>query len=36
MTVLANGDIGLFFEKDNYQQNTFVRISLEWLTDGED
>lgn len=36
MTVLANGDIGLFFEKDNYQQNTFVRISLEWLTDGKD
>jgi sialidase-1 len=36
MTVLANGDIGLFFEKDNYQQNTFVRVSLEWLTDGND
>ncbi len=36
LTVLSNGDIGLFFEKDNYQENTFVRISLEWLTDGKD
>jgi sialidase-1 len=36
MTVLANGDIGLFFEKDNYHENTFVRISLEWLSDGND
>lgn len=36
MTILANGDIGLFFEKDNYQENVFVRVSLEWLTDGKD
>jgi sialidase-1 len=36
MTILANGDIGLFFEADNYRQNTFVRISLAWLTDGND
>lgn len=36
MTVLANGDIGLFFEKDNYHENTFVSISMEWLTDGAD
>ncbi len=36
MSILANGDIGLFFEKDNYKENVFVRISLEWLTDGND
>ncbi len=36
MTILANGDIGLFFEKDNYTENVFVRISLDWLTDGND
>lgn len=36
LTVLENGDIGLFFEKDEYTQNTFVRFSLDWLTDGED
>jgi len=36
LTVLENGDIGLFFEKDEYTQNTFVRFSLKWLTDGED
>lgn len=36
MTILKNGDIGLFFEKDNYKENAFVRVSLEWLTDGAD
>ena len=36
MCVLANGDIGLFFEKDNYKENAFVRLTLEWLSDGED
>ena len=36
MTILDNGDIGLFFEKDNYQDNVFVRVTLEWLTDGKD
>lgn len=36
MTVLSNGDVGLFFEKDDYQKNVFVRLSLEWLTDGKD
>jgi len=36
MTILANGDIGLFFEKDNYQENVFVRFDLAWLTDGKD
>ena len=36
MSILANGDIGLFFEKDNYQENVFVRLTLEWLTDGSD
>jgi sialidase-1 len=36
MTVLANGDIGVFFEKDFYNECAFVRFSLEWLTDGKD
>jgi sialidase-1 len=36
MSILKNGDIGLFFEKDDYQENVFVRLSLDWLTDGKD
>jgi len=36
MTVLANGDIGVVFEKDYYTENPFVSFSLEWLTDGVD
>lgn len=36
MTVLKNGDIGLFFEQDEYTKNPYVSFSLEWLTDGQD
>jgi len=36
MTILPNGDIGVFFEKDDYQENVFVRITLDWLTEGKD
>lgn len=36
MTVLHNGDIGVLFEKDDHEQNAFVRFTLEWLTDGKD
>ena len=36
LCVLSNGDIGLFFEKDGYSENVFVRLTLEWLTDGKD
>jgi sialidase-1 len=36
MTILADGDVGLFFEKDDYQENVFVKLSLEWLTDGNE
>ncbi|OAD42248.1 sialidase family protein [Polaribacter atrinae] len=36
LTVLENGDIGLFFEQDGYTKNPFVSFSLEWLTDGAD
>jgi sialidase-1 len=36
LTVLENGDVGLFFEKDDYKENVFVRLSLAWLTDGKD
>lgn len=36
LTVLENGDIGLFFEQDDYTRNPFVSFSLKWLTDGKD
>jgi len=36
LTVLDNGEIGLFFEKEYYTENVFVSFSLDWLTDGED
>jgi sialidase-1 len=29
--VLKNGDIGVFFEKEEYKENVFVRFSLKWL-----
>jgi len=31
MTILKNGDIGLFFEKDEYTENVFLRIPINWL-----
>ena len=31
MTILKNGEIGLFFEKDNYTKNVFTSFSLDWL-----
>ena len=36
LTVLENGDIGLFFEKDGHKENPFLSFSLKWLTDGKD
>jgi sialidase-1 len=36
LTVLKNGDIGLFFEKDKYTKNAYTSFSLDWLTDGKD
>lgn len=36
MTILNNGDIGVFFEKDGYTKNVFVSFSLDWLTNGDD
>ena len=33
MTILKNGDVGLVFEKDSYQDNVFVRIPLSWILD---
>lgn len=36
MALLKNGDIGIFFEKDDYSSNVFVRFSLNWLTEGND
>jgi len=31
LCILQNGDIGLFFEKDDYSDNVFTSFSLEWL-----
>ena len=36
LTILKNGDIGLFFEKEEYTENPFLSFSLKWLTDGND
>ena len=36
LTVLKNGDIGLFFEKDGHRENPFLSFSLKWLTNGKD
>ena len=36
LTILENGDIGVFFEADDYKRNLFTSFSLEWLTDGQD
>lgn len=36
LTVLENGDIGVFFEADGYSRNLFTSFSLDWLTEGED
>ncbi|WP_339706665.1 sialidase family protein [uncultured Kriegella sp.] len=36
LTVLKNGDIGVFFEKDEYTKNEFASLSLKWLTDKKD
>lgn len=36
MTILDNGNIGLFFEQDEHTKNPFVSFSLDWLTDGKD
>ena len=36
LSILENGNIGLFFEKDDYKENAFVKFTLEWLTDGKD
>jgi sialidase-1 len=31
ITILNNGDVGLFFEKDNYSKNVFVKIPKKWI-----
>jgi sialidase-1 len=36
LTILENGDIGLFFEADGYRSAYFTSFTLEWLTNGED
>jgi sialidase-1 len=29
--VLENGEIGVFFEKEEYKENVFARFSIKWL-----
>jgi sialidase-1 len=36
LVILKNGDIGLFFEKEQHKENPFLSFSLKWLTDGND
>lgn len=36
MTILANGNIGLVFEKDDYKEIVFAELTLHWITDGKD
>lgn len=36
LTVLENGEIGVFFEKDEYTKNVYAQFSLNWLTDKKD
>jgi len=36
MTILRDGAIGLFFEKDDYQENVFVRIPFDWIVEKRD
>lgn len=36
LTILKNGEIGVFFEKDGYKKNVFTSFTLDWLTDGKD
>ncbi len=36
LTVLENGDLAVFFEKDGHKKNEVVVFSLEWMTDGKD
>lgn len=33
MTILANGNIGIVFERDNYAQISYCEISVRWLED---
>lgn len=33
MTVLANGDLGLLFEKDDYREIVFTIVPLSWIID---
>ena len=36
LTVLDNGDLAVFFERDGYKKNEVVVFSLEWMTNGKD
>ena len=36
LAALADGTIGLLYERDGYQKLTFARFDLAWLTHGED
>jgi sialidase-1 len=36
LTVLADGTVGLLYERDGYRKITFARFNLAWLTNGRD
>jgi sialidase-1 len=31
MTQLSNGDVGIFYEADNYTSNIFKLLSIDWI-----
>ena len=35
MTQLSNGDIGIFYEADNYTSNIFKSLSIDWIISSE-
>ena len=35
MTQLSNGDVGIFYEADNYTSNIFKSLSIDWILSSE-
>ena len=35
MTQLSNGNVGIFYEADNYTSNIFKSISIDWIMSPE-
>jgi len=35
MTQLSNGNVGIFYEADNYNSNIFKSLSIDWIMRSE-